>query len=189
MKTIEVQIRGDSPLLMHRFGEEAQGDVQKKTRAVNIKNETPRDAAEKVVYRNSSGDLYFPSAAIARLLREAGGSHKQRGSRKSLKFVIPAAVRMADDTIQIVGPDGKPVTDYEVDSRPVTIPATKGRVMRHRPRLDEWGAKFRLVVNDEIIDVETVQQLLTEGGQRNGIGDFRPEKGGPFGCFQIVSWK
>ena len=30
--------------------------------------------------------------------------------------------------------------DAEVDSRPVVIPSTKGRIMRHRPKLETWQA-------------------------------------------------
>ena len=27
---------------------------------------------------------------------------------------------------------------YEIDSRPVVVPATRGRIVRHRPRFNEW---------------------------------------------------
>jgi hypothetical protein len=33
------------------------------------------------------------------------------------------------------------------------------------------------------------QQLLTEAGQSIGIGDFRPEKRGPFGTFRVIKFK
>lgn len=187
MKLINVQIVGTTPLLQHRFGEAAQQSGN--TRKVMVSNGTPREEAEKVCYRNDAG-FYFPGAAISRLLREAGGNHKLRGSRKSAKYVIPAAVLVLADTINLVNGDGKsPIKDYEVDSRPVTIPATKGRIMRHRPRFDVWGAKFTLRVNDSILPVDFVQTLLNEGGQQIGIGDFRPEKGGPFGTFNVTEWK
>ena len=76
-----------------------------------------------------------------------------------------------------------------VDARPVTIPATKGRVMRYRPRFNEWGAKFNVLVNDDILDVDTVHQLLNEAGLTIGIGDFRPEKRGPFGTFRVTKFE
>jgi hypothetical protein len=34
-----------------------------------------------------------------------------------------------------------------------------------------------------------IHQLFEEGGRRIGIGDFRPERGGPYGRFAIVSWE
>jgi hypothetical protein len=187
MKLIEVTIKGSTPLLQHRFSESAE--VNPSTRKVLVNNGTPREQAEKAVYRNSNG-FYFPGAAIGRLIREAGSNHKLRGSRKSAKYVVPAAVLVMDDAVQLLdGNGGKPIKDFEVDSRPVTIPSTKGRIMRHRPRFDEWSAKFTLRINETILPVDFIQQLLVEGGIQNGIGDFRPEKSGPFGVFQVVSWQ
>ena len=94
---------------------------------------------------------------------------------------------MTTDTVTILNGSG-PAKDFEVDSRPVTIPATKGRIMRHRPRFDQWGAKFDLMVNDAQLAVETAHLLLTEAGQSIGIGDFRPEKRGPFGTFRVTAF-
>ncbi len=189
MPIIHVQIRGLSPLLQQRFGEEAQQADTKPTKTAVNHYGTPREQAEKVTYRDQAGCCYFPGQAIARLLREAGSNHKQRGTRKSVKYIVPAAVIVPADAISILDEKGKQVKDYEVDSRPVTIPATKGRVMRHRPRWDVWTAKFALEIDEEVLDVATIHQLLEEGGRRIGIGDYRPEKGGPFGRFEILRWE
>jgi hypothetical protein len=178
-------------LLQHRFGEHSEVSVQKSTRRIAMQtDETPRQAAEKVCYKNKDGQFYFPGAAIARLLREAGGNHKLKNSRKSIKYIVPAAILVPQDTIIITNGDGKtPAKDFEVDSRPVVIPATKGRIMRHRPRFDNWSASFSVEVDDDMLPVEFIQQLLTEGGSKIGIGDFRPEKGGPFGRFRVTEFK
>jgi hypothetical protein len=190
VKTFSVEIKGTTALLQHRFGEAAEGEGVKASRNILVQRGTPREEAQKVVYQlPDGGSFYFPGAAIARLLREAGGNHKLKGSRKSAKFVVPAAVLVLDDGIVINNGDGKPANGFEVDSRPVVIPATKGRVMRHRPRFDVWSAKFSLRVNDGVLPPDFVQQLLTEGGQQIGIGDYRPEKGGPFGTFNVAEWK
>lgn len=189
MKRFNVKIEGDTSLLQHRFGEDAEANSGKSTRRVLIQDETPRQAAEKVCYRDAEGRFYFPGAAIGRLLREAGGAHKQRGSRKSLKYVVPAAVLVLHDAVIITNGDGKPAKDFEVDSRPVVIPSTKGRVMRHRPRFDKWGASFDIRINETVLPPDVVHHLLTEGGEQIGIGDYRPEKGGPFGTFRVVKWE
>lgn len=186
MATFVATIGGLTPLLSHRWAEVQE--TEETTRAVHIERRDPRQEAERVCYRRDDGAIYFPGAAIARLLRESGGSHKQRGSRKSLKFVIPAAVIVVDDQILLKDVNGEPMTDFEVDSRPVTIPATKGKIMRHRPRFNTWGAEISLEIDSQMIESDTIHQLLTEGGKRIGIGDFRPERGGPFGRFAVVQW-
>ncbi len=188
MKLINVSIRGDTSFLMHRFNE--QEEVQNSTRKVLIKRGTPREEAEKVCHIDKDGRFFFPGIAIARLLREAGANHKIKGSRRSAKFVVPAAVFVMQDEVLLRNGDGKSFAkDFEVDSRPVVIPATRGRIMRHRPRFDGWGASFTLRINDDILPPEFVHSLLTEGGVTIGLGDFRPQTSGPFGTFQVTEWK
>ena len=71
----------------------------------------------------------------------------------------------------------------------MTIPSTKGRVIRHRARLNEWSFRVNLRINDSILHEDVVRRLMTEGLQQIGLGDFRPEKGGPFGTSDLVSWQ
>lgn len=186
MKTIKVEIRGTTPLLIHRFGEEAE--TSKQSRAAMVADVDPRAAARKVAYIAPDGTFYFSSFSIPNAMGSAGSNHKMRGTRRTARFVVPSAIRMTSDTITILNGHG-PAKDFEVDSRPVTIPATKGRIMRHRPRFNEWGAKFDLVVNETLMTVELAQQLLEEAGQQIGVGDFRPEKRGPFGTFRVTKFE
>jgi hypothetical protein len=189
VKSYHVSIKGESPLLQHGFGVEFTAPTQN-TRTIHVENSTPRQEAEKVQQRLPDGRYYIVGAAFARLLREAGGSHKQKGSRKSMKYVIPGAVFVQEDAVVILNGDGKtPAKDFEVDSRPVVIPSTKGRIMRHRPRFDHWSADFTLLVNDGLIDPDFVNKLLVHGSQAIGVGDFRPERGGPFGRFIVTRWE
>lgn len=188
--TIECELTGTTALLQHRFTETDAEDGKKSTRRVNLNHDTPREAAERVAYRDKEGYLYHPGAGVARLIREAGGAHKQKGSRKSIKYIVPAAVRIVDDCMPLFGIGGlEKLKDFEVDSRPVTIPATKGRIMRHRPRIENWVLKVRIVVNEDVLGADVIHELLIEGGQQIGIGDYRPERGGPFGTFRVTHWE
>ena len=188
LKQIEVWFEGAAPMLQHRATEEALSG--NKTRGnTPAKDENPRDVAERAVYRLPNKQLAIPGAAVARMIREAGGAYKAKGSRKSLKYLVPAAVLVLDELCGLYLSDRKTLLiDYEVDSRPVTIPATKGRVMRHRARFNEWSCCVRLRINEAILDEKTVRQLCADGLQQIGLGDFRPEKGGPFGTGSIVAW-
>ena len=186
VKLVEVEIRGVTPLLIHKFNEEAE--QAKATRRVEVKQRDPRDEATKNAYIAQDGSYYFNAFSIPSAMGNAGANHKMRGTRKTLRFVVPSAVRMKRDTITILNGAG-PAKSFEVDSRPVTIPATKGRVMRHRPRFDQWGARFEMYVNEALLSVEDAHKLLSEAGESIGIGDFRPEKRGPFGTFRVTKFR
>lgn len=188
MQLIHIIIKGTSPLLVNRFRESSE--IEKATRRVVVKRGSPREEATKVAYIDEEQRFYYPATAIARLLRESASNHKMKGSRRSAKYAVPGAIFLTCDTLLIRNGDGKTlVKDFEVDSRPVVIPATKGRIMCHRPRFEDWSCSFDLRLNEELLPSDFVHQLLTEGGQQIGIGSFRPEKGGPFGTFNVVHWE
>lgn len=187
MATYLASIHGLSALLMHRWSEESE--VEAATRTVHIAARDPRTEAEKVCYRRPDGTLYLPGPALAKMLSNAGSNHKQRGSRRSMRFIVPAAILVLGDDISLLDDNGEPLTHFEVDSRPVVIPSTKGRIMRHRPRLNQWACEVPLQVDETLIEASLALQLLQEGGSRHGVGDFRPEKTGQFGRFEVVSWK
>jgi hypothetical protein len=190
MITIKVITEGVTPMLLHRATEEALSGGDGKRANVLQEREDPRVVCEKAIYRMpNSQQIAMPGGAFARMAREAGGAHKIKGSRKSVKYLVPAAMIVMDDLVPLFLKDRRtPITDFEVDSRPVTIPATKGRVMRHRARLNEWVAVVTVRLNETIIAEQILRQLFNEGLQQIGLGDFRPERGGPFGTSAIVAW-
>jgi hypothetical protein len=188
MLTIDIWTEGATALLMNRATEEALLGRTRSNTAGEITD--PRDIAEKGVYRFPTRQLAVPGAAFARMVREAGGAHKVKGSRKSLKFMVPAAMVVLDELCGLCLKDRKtpPLVDFEIDARPVTIPTTKGRIMRYLARANEWSCRVRIQLNETIISESMVRQLFVEGLQQIGIGDYRPEKGGPFGTSQLVGW-
>src|SRR5258708_36116834 len=109
---VKIQITGISPLLQHRFDESFE--VGKTTRTIIADHGTPREQAEKSVYRNGNG-FYFPGTWVSGALREAGSNHKLRGSRKSAKYIVPAAIRILEVDIPLKNGDGSLIKDFEVD--------------------------------------------------------------------------
>ena len=189
MLLIEAWVQGTTPMLQHRATEEALGGNGTRQNTVS-ERPNPRDICEAAIYRMASKQIAVPGSAFARMLREAGGSHKAKGSRKSLKYLVPAAALVLDDLCGLFLKDRKTaITDFEIDSRPVTIPATKGRIMRHRARFNEWSTKVNLRINDDILTEDVMRRLMVEGLQQVGLGDYRPERGGPFGTSDLVSWQ
>ena len=186
MKTFDVHIEGVTPLLIHRFTEKAQQPDN--TRAILIQPRDPRREAEELAYIDEEGHYYFSGFAIPAAMGSAGAAHKTTGSRRTLRFVVPSAVSMTSDTVTILQGE-EPAASFEVDSRPVTIPSTKGKIMRHRPRWNKWNAAFNLQVDDQLLGPEMAHQLLTEAGLSYGIGDFRPQCRGPFGRFRVTRFE
>lgn len=191
MKTVNVTITGINALLIHRFTEQSQQTRTSRKTTVEEITDT-REVAGNAANRRLDGSHYISSFAIVNAMGSAGSNYKMKGSRKSVRFIVPSAVRIdSSDATTTILVKGETATDssFEVDARPVTIPATKGRIMRYRPRYENWSMKFELSVLDDLLDLPLCHQLLTDAGIQIGIGDFRPEKRGPFGTFRVTSWQ
>jgi len=69
------------------------------------------------------------------------------------------------------------------------VPATKGRINRVRPRLDNWELSLVLEYDDTLLTEQQLRKIVDDTGQRVGLLDFRPEKKGYFGRFVVVHWE
>ncbi len=78
---------------------------------------------------------------------------------------------------------------WEVDSRAVVVPSTGGRIICHRPRLDQWKLKFVLILDTKMFSPKLVRTIVDDAGSTQGLGDFRPSRKGIFGRFVVTNWK
>jgi len=172
-KTISVTITGKSALLMHAFPMEPIEALEKKT---------PAEQAEYAAYRHpETHELYIPGVALQRALVNGATYVKGKG-RASLQRSAAACLMVSPERL-LLGTD-----EYEIDTRPVVVPATKGRILRHRPKLDTWQVTFEIEYDDTLMSAEQVRSIVDNTGQRVGLLDFRPDRKGPFGRFLVTHW-
>lgn len=193
MKQFSVTIKGLTPLLHHRMPEEdlmalLVGKKSKKKK--DVEDRTPREIAERYVYRDTDGTCYIPTSYIVGAFIQASSEYKQSNtSRKSMKGIAGGIFRPNTEAATLLCPEKKkPLKDYEVDIRKATN-HLKGAVAVCRPRFDRWQTTLTVSVDDTIIDPATAHQILEDAGRRVGVGSFRVSKGGYFGQYEIVEWK
>lgn len=173
-KTVDCTIKDISPLLMHAFP---------LVQIPGFEKLSPEEQAEYAAYRDpETKELYVPGIAFQRALVNGATYSKGKG-RASLQKVVAACVLVSPERASLG------VRDYIIDARPVVIPATKGRIMRIRPRLDDWQATFTLEYDPTLLTEQQLRQVVDDTGSRVGLMDFRPERKGPFGRFMVIDWK
>lgn len=173
VRTVEVTISGITALLMHRYPMEPPEALDKKP---------AEEQAEVAAYRMPDGTLYLPGINLQRAMISAAVFSKGKG-RASLQKTAAACLMVTPEMISLG------TSQYVIDSRPVVIPSTKGRIVRHRPRIDQWQATFMLEYDDALLKESEVNRIVADTGQRIGVLDFRPERKGPFGRFMVTGWK
>ena len=181
MKEIKVEIKGVTSYLMHAFSMEKSEEKSKK----RIGIENYKDEVEKSLYKLPDGTIYVPSTQIHGTLIEAGKKFQIPGQRKAtFSKIIGGLVMITPDAIKM-NPQ-----KFEIDSRAVVVPSTKGRIVRYRPKFNEWSLKFTIQnLEPEQIPESELKKILDYAGSYVGIGDFRPNKKGPFGRFMVTMFE
>lgn len=190
MQTVKVRLEGRTPLMMNRFYDEAQIASTGGERATASGDRlSPEDDARRRLYLNDEGAPIVPQPMLFSAIIEAG-KHFKQGKRQlttSKSSMIPGFIDI--DGIEFVLDTNGSDPAWSVDSRPVRIPATGGRILRHRPIFNAWSFDFEMLIDTDLISVNMMRDVVEAAGRRVGIGDFRPQQKGPYGKFDIVEWK
>jgi hypothetical protein len=187
LEPFEFEIVGRFALLTHNC--QSMLDKEKGGRASQQPAYTPETDAEAGCYRNEAGwccipTVAFRSALIAGLrgkkimLRSGGRRVAAPGAFKPAVFVDPDK----GDLAPLLDPaTRKPLTTYVIDTRRAVV--QRNAIPRSRPRFNRWALILPLRIDTDVLDPEIVEQEMDDAGRIIGVGDFRIEKGGPFGGF------
>ena len=175
-KSVKIRMKGLSPLLMHAY---PLVDIENPP----LEKRPIEEQAELAAYRDPETKmLYIPGVAIQRALINGAAYSKGKG-RASLQKQAAACLIVNPQRVSLG------VTEYKIDSRPIVIPVTRGRVMRHRPIFEHWEISFELEWDESLLDEKQLREIVDNTGSRVGFLDFRPERKGPFGRAIVTEWK
>jgi hypothetical protein len=186
MCDIAVTVQGVTPLLCHRYEGENGPDTPEGKPAHTGDRGTAREQAERSLYVTNDGKPMVPTPNIFRAIMDGGYFFKIGKKQVTTNTSSLIGACLTIDGVECIIKHKEPWT---VDTRPVMIPATKGRVLRHRPRFDDWKLSFTLVLDTEIMSTKLLREIVDAAGKRVGLGDYRPARKGLFGRFVVVSWQ
>lgn len=185
---IRISVEGITPLLLHAFTEEEQLKATGGNRisAASGDRGTPEEQAEQHLYKGLNGELVIPQPNLLACIIGGGtffkaGKSKVTTQRSSL---IPAVLTIEGATIPLVSAGG-----WSVDTRPVRIPATGGRILRHRPIFYDWKLDFNVQLDEAEMSAKLLRDIVDAAGSKIGLGDFRPVTRGPYGRFKVIRWE
>lgn len=177
IQTVRLTLVGDSPLIMHRWSEKAKRqmlDKQMKKASKGKEAKDPQADYEASIYRLEDGTGYgFPSvafkAAAVRAAKSAGMPMTDaRCAFHVLGELSPVigAPQMREDMVRV----GNGTAD-----------------IRYRAEFVEWRAELTVRFNTRVISLEQVINLFNIAGFGTGVGEWRPEKSGSYGCFHVAT--
>jgi len=190
--TIQIPIIGVSPLIVHRFDEkskrqmdeaaEAEKGLKQGGKKKNIAN--PEEDFKSSLYYLSDGKGYgFPALAF----KAAMVSAAYRAYGKKMTIANSAFQVLADDVeTGLVKINGEPRLREDM----VRIGGiTKVASPRYRAEFPNWSATITIKYLADIASESELVGYLNAAGFSVGVGEWRPEKSGDKGMFEVVASK
>lgn len=179
-REVRIRVFGTSPLLMHNPASMGGREAKRINQIPS-----PEEEAEAGAYRLADGTLAMPGIAFRNALLKAAGGLKV--GRKSLRSIL-GHLQTSEEWIRLKDPDSSdPIKVYEIDMRRCVV--QRQGIIRARPRIERWAAEIGFVYEEDIVPAnieEILRSVMNEAGQTVGVGDYRVEKGGWFGTFEVV---
>lgn len=184
---VTITIKGISPVQTHRFGEKARqqlydSTILKKSRTGKKMERDPEDEYKEALYAFGDGKVGFPSIMVKKAMVNACR-------------LTDIPMTDAKQMFFVWGPDHDlkdyvPVNHVEPELHEAIVPAAKGKgaTLSYRALYPEgWEADIVIEHVPEVISVDSLVNLLNLAGFSVGIGCQRPERGGQYGRFEVVT--
>lgn len=195
VKTAEIHIVGDSPLIMHKWSEKAKKEIldkqmkKAKTKGHDAKDPV-RDFIDSIYWLEGEPEekteegfakaihngarFGFPSVAFKASAVAAG---YRAGVTKNM-VSMNAAFHIDGEFVEIVG-----IPQMREDMVRVGMGVAD---IRYRGEFPNWSATFTVKYNASAISLEQLVNLFNLGGFACGLGEWRPERGGQYGMFHVM---
>ena len=187
---VPVHFTGVSALLQNRDDVLILDSSLKKEKSESWEEHEMRIWKNKAHY-NTKGEVICPNTWIRKALIASQNQNanpiRPANSRKAtdtLRTYFVAGI-MVDDAVMTL--KNKPVTEKDLTPfKKMVSPQGKGKVLCIRPMIPAgWEVKTEIMILDDMIRPEQIYECLSWAGRFNGFGDWRPQKGGVFGIYDV----
>jgi len=179
MAKITLHVKGLTPFISHRMNENFR-----ETKSIK-KELTPKDL--DIIYGRT---LYLthdkkipgiPAAAFSKCGEEsAKGKGWWTGSDIDGKK-FKGGVQVIGQVLPLVGKGLKETRRVDV------VRVGRGAPdIRYRMSFENWECSIPLIINLNLMSVENVLKVFAVAGTAIGVGDWRPQRSGTFGMFELI---
>ena len=181
-QTAVIPIKGLSPLIMHKWSEKAKkqmlDNMQGKKKSKELKD--PEAEYRAAIYQLDKTRYGFPVVAFKAATVRGGKLMGQVMTelRQLMSFKGEYSTICDQELAEIKG---------EPHMREDTVRLSRaGSDLRYRPQFDEWEATLVIDFFPNLLSLDSLIALINFGGKTVGVGEWRPEKNGLYGTYEVV---
>ena len=191
-----VKIVGTNSLIFHKWSDKAKKMILAKQQKKIVANKgheirNPEQDYLDSVYLNSDKKVSFPALSIKQAMVNSARSIE--GLPMTLLRGCVFVVGDKDGFIEVKH-EGKAISeaDFKAHENGIGLREDMVRVgmgtadLRYRAEVKQWSMDFLIKHNADVISGEQVVNLLQIAGFSSGLGEWRPEKNGDSGTFEVV---
>lgn len=185
-ETAIIHIKGTAPLIVHAWSDKARKMMLDAQMGKKVAKERKNPQADfndsRYRFADGSGDGFpimgFKAATVKGGGRIFGKAVKMTELRQNFTFLADGTGSDGQQLARIISAD--PIMREDM------VRVGMGTAdIRYRAEYRDWGAVLRIQFVPNLIDLDSVVALVDAGGT-NGIGEWRPEKNGSFGTYEVV---
>ena len=182
-ETLRVPLVGTAPLIVHKFSEKSKRQMLDNMQGRKSPKQAKDPDAEydSAFYRHDDGGFGFPVIAF-----KAAAVSACRFFGKAMPMTLARQCIFLDAEFSKV--DGQKLARIVGEPHmreDVTRVGMGGTDLRYRPQFTEWRTSIDVTFVTAMLTRDSVLSLIDAGGMGVGVGEWRPEKRGDFGTFQI----
>ncbi len=190
----DVEIKGVRPIIMHSgAGVDTSHPANIEKAEISSKkgrNRTKSDDAriaelecEVSLWLDEDGAPTIPASALRSAI-EKGAKKRKQGGQVREGLIVHDVLEFTYDRGRY-GDNLDDLIKKTAFSVPVVLRGS--RIIRTRAKFElPWGCKFVLECYDDQVDERMLWDWLDIAGRRLGLGNWRPEKSGDYGRFEVV---
>lgn len=175
LRTMEITLIGDSPLICHAWSKKAKEEMlskqMKRAKQAKAAKDPERDYEESL-YKHPAGGHGFPTVAFKAAAVDAC-SHVANITKVEARGSFHLQGEMAKI-------DGKPTPREDM------VRVGMGQAdIRYRGEFKQWRCKLNVRYNSNVISPEQILNLFNTAGFAIGVGEWRPQRDGSYGMFHV----
>ncbi len=181
-ETIQVPIRGTAPLIVNRFSEKAKRQMLDNMQGVKTpkQNKDPEADYQAAFYKLKDGRYGLPATAFKQATVGAARFYGKDVTMTALKQYMFFRGEPGEDGQQLFAIEGEPHMREDV----VTV-GRGGHDLRYRPEFPEWSTLITVTYVLSALTRGSVLSLIDAGGLGVGVGEWRPQRDGDFGTYEV----